>query len=225
MLINGVDILAQKPATRLKTEEGVNGHLRMVWELDKGGELVLHFAVPEDGYAIYARIEIVPGKLSVNSIQLRLGCYPGGYGPAYKLPSHRWVATAKGERDVPQDFKVGAKNPYPEVPLEKGDDWIFYADKLQGDGSLGLLVRKEESPSGKVRMSNYGQATELNYPADTRQIHLAFYAFGTENLPSRQWFMSSLDRERAILAGIHQRSPVGIVPSNNPFDYRSRRKQ
>jgi len=201
--INGADIFAQKPAKHIEAKEGTNGYLRMAWELDKGGELILNFTVPEDGHAIYARVDIVPGELSIKDIQVRLNCYPGGFRPKYKLPSHRRVVTANGEWDVPQDFKPGPENPYPAAPFEKGAEWIFYADKLQSAGSLGLLIDKEECPSGRVRMSGYGQRTELNYPADTRQIHLAFYAFETENKTSREAFISSLDGERSVLTGIH----------------------
>ena len=203
VLINGADIFAQKPARQLETKEGSNGYLRMVWELDKGGELILNFTVPEDGHAIYARVDIVPGELSIKDIQVRLNCYPGGFGPKYKQPSHRRVVTAKGKWEVPPDFKPSPEKPFPEAPFEKGAEWIFYADKLQSAGSLGLLIDKEECPSGRVRMSGYGQRTELNYPADTRQIHLAFYAFETENKTSREAFISSLDGERSVLTGIH----------------------
>jgi hypothetical protein len=202
VLINGADVFAQKPATRIETGDGDSHRVRMVWELDNGGELALNFALPEDGHAIYARLEIVPGKLLVKSIQLHLSCYPGGFGPAYKLPSYRCVATSKGEWSIPPDFKADLKNPYPKPPFQEGEDWIFYTDKLQSAGSLGLLLRKEQRPSGDVNMSNYGQGTELNYPAGTRQIDLAFFAFDTENLPSRQWFMSNLDRERAQLTSV-----------------------
>lgn len=199
VLINGVDIFAQKPARQLEAKEGANGYLRMAWELDKGGELILNFTVPEDGHAIYARADIVPGELSIKVIQVGLNCYPGGFGPLYQQPSLRQVVTAKGEWEAPQDFKPGPGKPFPEALFEKGAEWIFYADKLESKGSLGLLVIKEESPSGKVQMSNYGQHTELNYPADTRQIHLAFYAFETENAHALKSFISSLDRERAAL--------------------------
>lgn len=202
VLINGADIFAQKPAKQLEAKEGANGYLRMAWELDKGRELIMNFTVPEDGHAICARVEIAPGELSVTNIQVRLSCYPGGFGPAYGGLSHRWVVTANGEREVPKDFKPGPENPYPETPFKKGEDWIFYADKLQGKGSLGLLVKKEEWPSGKIWMSSYVQTTELNYPADTRRIHLAFYAFETENTYALKAFISSLDRERTALKGL-----------------------
>lgn len=197
--INGADIMAAKPAKLTGAEEGEEGRLRMVWELEEGGELALNFTVPESGQAIYSRIEIVPGDLFIRDIEIRLTCYPGGFAPAHRLPSHRWVVTSNGEWDIPHGY-AGTN---PEVPIEKGMDWIFYADKLQSKGSLGLLVNVEEGPYGKVRMSSYGQITELVYPRETRHIHLAFYAFETENPVSMQSFKTSLEAERKKLKNIH----------------------
>ena len=202
ILINGADIFAQKPAKQLEAREGTNGCLRLVWELEKKGELILNILIPDDGRAIYVRLDIIPSELSIETVQVKSGCYPGGFGPGHKLPSHRWIVTANGEWGVPRDFKPSPENPYPETPFGKGEEWIFYADKLQSKGSLALLVDRDEKPSGKVRMSNYGQSTELNYPADTRQIHLAFYAFETENGYALKTFMSSLERERAVLKSL-----------------------
>jgi len=57
---------------------------------------------------------------------------------------------------------------------------------------VGLLSGRKKS----FRQSPHEQlwtvyGTQLS--ADTRRIHLAFYAFETKNLPSRKCFMSSLD--------------------------------
>jgi hypothetical protein len=202
VLLNGVDVFAQQPAKHMEAREGDNGSLRLAWDLENRGELHLDFIVPEDAHAIYARIEIVPPELLVANIQLRLYCYPGGFGPAYRQPSHRSVATARGQWDVPRDFKADAKHLYPKVPLENGDDWVFYADKLASEGALGLLIDKAEGASGNIAMSNYGQTTEIHYPVAARQVHLALYAFETINERSRECFLSSLDRERRQLTSI-----------------------
>jgi len=197
VLVNGSDVMATKPARLAEAKGNDNGYLRIVWELDNGGELALNFTVAEGGEAIYSRIDVVPGDLSISDLTISLTCYPGGFGPAYKLPSHRWVVTSSGEWDIPQDYK----GTFPQAPVEKGEDWIFYADKLQSRGSLGLLFDKAEVESGKVYMSSYGQSTQLKYPPGTRHIHLAFYAFEMENQTSLQSFRSSLEIERSLLKG------------------------
>jgi len=195
VLINGADVIAAKPASQIKIQEGDYGRLRLAWE-DEDGKLVLNFTVPDDGHAIYACIEIIPTKLSIQSIELQLGCFPGGYEPAYNLPSERWVAMASGQWRVPKGFKPSENNPFPKASLAKGDEWIFYADALKDEGSLGLLLLREESPSGTIQLTNYGQRTELKYPANTRQIHLAFYAFDTATQYSHDWLVSSVSRLR-----------------------------
>jgi len=190
VFINGKDIFKERAATRMESKEGKNGYLRFIWKLEKTRSLILNITVPADGQAIYAEIELALPGLMVDSIQVRLNCYPGGYAPFYKLPSHRWVVTAKNEAEVPKDF------------VKTSENNLFYADKLQSKGSLGLLVLPEEKPSGEIRMSNYGQATILNYPVEIRKIHLGFYAFGLSNEAAKKLFLSSLTRELNTLRNI-----------------------
>jgi len=202
VIINGEDIFAAKTADAVAWKEGENGYLHFVWKLKQGGEVALNITVPQDGLALYARVDFAPGNLKADSLQVRLTCYPGGYGPAYKLPSHRWVVTAKNEAEVPKDFKREGGKEYPRVRLTSGQRWIFYADKLVSGGSLGLLMLPEEKPSGEVRMSNYGQSTILNYPPRTRRLHLGFYAFGLENQAAKKLFLNSLSEELRTLRSI-----------------------
>ncbi len=197
--INGADIMAAKPAKIAEANEGKEGRLRMIWEMEKNGELVLNFIIPESGQAIYSRIDIVPGNLSIKDIELRLTCYPGGFAPAHRLPSHRWIVTSDGEWDIPHGY-TGTN---PEVAIDKGIDWIFYADKLQSKGSLGLLLNAEEGFRGRVRIGSYAQSTEITYPQETRHIRLAFFAFETENHVSMKAFKAAIESERKILKNIH----------------------
>jgi len=202
IIINGNDIMAQKTADVAEYKEAENGYLRFIWKLQAGGTVTLNISVPGDGTAIYARVDLVPGGLKIDSFQMRLTCYPGGFAPAYGIPSHRWVMTAKYEEDIPKDFKKEEGKDFPRIPVTADDVWIFYADKLQSSGSLGLVFLPEEKPSGQVKMSSYGQSTELDYPPDTRQIHLAFYAFGLENRAARKLLLDSLDEELEVLRSI-----------------------
>ena len=202
IIINGRDIMAERTADVVEHKEGENGYLRFVWKLEAGGTVTLNITVPGDGTAIYARVDLAPGGLKIDSFQMRLTCYPGGFSPAYGIPSHRWVMTAKNEEDIPKDFKKEEGKDYPRIPVTADEVWIFYADKLQSSGSLGLVFLPEEKPSGQVRMSSYGQSTELNYPPDTRQVHLAFYAFGIGNEAAKKLLVDSLAEELEILRSI-----------------------
>jgi len=202
LLVNDRDIFAAAPTDLIETEEGSNGHLSFIWELEKEGRVSLNITVPEDGHAVFARLDLSLPGIDVNSVQVRLNCYPGGYGPACKLPSHRWAFTAGQSSDVPNDFKASADNPYPVLPVTVDNDWVFYADKLQSKGSLALLLNRQEGANGVVRMSNYCQVTVLDYPVESRRIHLGFYAFDIENEAAAKLFASSLDKEREVLESI-----------------------
>jgi len=145
-----VDVFSQKPAKHIEAKEGDNSSLRMAWDLDKGGELALNFTVPEDGHAIYAAWRSFPRKLTITGIQLQLFCYPGGFGPGYKLAPTAGSQPPKANGRIPPDFKGRHEESVSRSAVwKKGEDWMFYADKLRSDGSLGLLVRKEENPFGK----------------------------------------------------------------------------
>ena len=200
VLLDGEDVLARRPADRVEAQEGANGHVRFAWEMENGRRLTLSFTVPKDGRAVFARVDIEPGSSPLKGTELKLTCYPGGFGPAYKQPSHRYVKTARASADVPRDFARSEDSPFPVVPLPAGEEWVFYGDKLQSRGSVALLVSREEAPEGQVRLSNYGVSTSLVYPATARRVHLAFFAYSIENGPAEKAFLAGLARERAALA-------------------------
>ena len=202
VVLDGKDVLAQRPADRIEAQEGANGRLRFAWELENDRRLMLSFTVPKDGRAVFARVEIEPGSSPLKGVELRLTCYPGGFGPAYKQPSHRYVRTARAFGDVPRDFERSEENPFPVVPLPAGEEWVFYGDRLRSKGSLALLVDRGEKRSGQVNLSSYGVSTSLVYPEDTRRMHLAFFAYSIENGPAEKAFLAGLARERAALTSI-----------------------
>ena len=202
VLLDGKDIFAERRATRIETQESANGHVRLVWELENNRRIVLTFTVPKDGRAVFARVDIDPGTSPTKRIELKLNCYPGGYGPAYKQPSHRYVKTAKASGEVPRDFERTPAKGFPVVPFSAGEEWILYGDKLASSGSLGLLVNRAENPSGQVSLSSYGVVTSLVYPQDAHHIHLAFFAYSLENEPAQKAFLAELDKERTALITI-----------------------
>jgi len=202
VILDGQDVFAARPATRCEAREGEYGHVRLVWELGQGRCLTLHFTVPEDGRAVFARLDLEPGAQPVGRVEVRLTCYPGGFGPAYGQPSHRWAKTAQGAGEVPRDFKPAAENAFPVVPIAGDDDYVLYGDRLCSSSCLGLLLRREEHASGQVNLSNYGVATSLIYPPDTRRVHLAFFASSLETGPAERAFLAGLDTERRTLQSI-----------------------
>ena len=211
ILINGQDIMQARPAKLAEATEGDPGRLRLVWDLTGGGELRMNFAVPDGGAGVYARIELAPAAPPVTSFQVRLTCYPGGFGPAYGHPSHRWALTAKGEAGVPKDFVQTADRPFPVLPLPAGESWVFYADKLQSRGSLGLVLLPEEQAAGEVRLSSYGVSTVLTYPPNARKLHLGFLAFDTANATAQQAFVASVAQEQRALRIVTTSPPENVA--------------
>ena len=139
---------------------------------------------------------MAPDIPPVTSFQVRLTCYPGGFGPAHGQPSHRWVLMAKGEAGVPKDFVQTADNPFPVLPLPADESWVFYTDKLQSRGSLGLVLLPEERAAGEIRLSSYGVSTVLTCPPNARTVHLGFLAFDTANAAAQQAFVASVAQEQ-----------------------------
>ena len=127
---------------------------------------------------------------------MHLTGYPGGFGPAYGLPSHRCVQTAGASAQVPRDY---AAKEFPKVPFPTEDAWAFTSDRIENRGSLGLVALPEEKPAGEIRASNYGVATVLTYPPDTRRVRLGFYAFEVTNDAALALLLVGLALERAAL--------------------------
>jgi len=196
VLVNGRDVLAAQPATAVEWREGESGFLRLVWEFGEGTSLSLSVLVRPDGDGIYLRAELSPPGVPVDALQVQLTGYPGGYGPAYGLPSHRFVVTAQQEGDVPADYTGKA---FPKLPFTAGESWAYYADRLADTGSLGLVVLPAEKPSGEVRLSSYGIQTVLCYPPGTRDVHLGLHAYTIVNSSARQLFSEAVPADLEAL--------------------------
>ena len=208
--IGGKDVMAQKTAAKIESKSDRQGYLRFTWDLEKGNRLTLSFVVSEDGHVVYALVDVSgpsAAGLATNSLAIHLTGYPGGYGTAYKSPSHRTVQTAKGQGEVPDDYM---SKEYPVVPITPGEYWVFYADKLMRTGALGLVFVPSERLEGKVHMSNYGVGTTLQYPAGATSCALAFFAYDVETEAAFRDFSRAVDRELAAL------KTMRFWPEENP---------
>jgi hypothetical protein len=66
----------------------------------------------------------------------------------------------------------------------------------------GLLTLSEDQATGEIRLSTYGVATILNYPAGARRIRLGFYAFEITNDAAQTAFRGALDSETHVLRSL-----------------------
>lgn len=199
VMIDRKDVMAQKTASSVEFRSDQQGYLRFTWELPEGNRMALSFVVPEDGHAVYARVGVsgpAAASLVAESLDIQLNGYPGGFAPAYKFPSHRWVQTAKAGNEVPPDH---AGNKFPSVAITAGESWVFYADKLVRSGSLGLVFVPSEQPAGEVKMSNYGQHTSLRYPPKTTSCRLAFFAYDLDLDAAKELFSTTAGKELSAL--------------------------
>lgn len=199
ILLDRKDVIARQTASRIESRSDQWGYLRFTWELDDGNQLQLSFAVPDDGHAIYARVDLQgpsAAKTFDDSLDLQMTCYPGGFGPFYNQPSHRCVQTAKARNEVPQDH---AGNEFPSVPVTVGESWVFYADKLARSESLGLVFVPSEKLTGEVKMSGYGQNTTLHYPPQTTSCRMAFFAYELDMDEAWETFSKMDGKELATL--------------------------
>ena len=125
VLVNKRDIMSEQPANRIEFNEGANGYLRLIWDFEEQRSLALDFMVPGDGHAVFVCIALTLPGMSVESVEVVLACYPGGFGPLYNLPSHRFVVSPQSTAEVPGDFKVSTDNPFPTITLQPSDNWVY----------------------------------------------------------------------------------------------------
>jgi hypothetical protein len=200
VLVNGHDIMAAAPATRVESKEGPNGYLRFIWEFNENRKLALNFLVPDDGHAIFLRVDLTLPGMAVESIKVSLHGYPGGFGPAHGIPSHRYAYTSQGAAgEVPPDFKPSEAQPYPALPLTPADTWVFYGDKHEKKGALGLLLPADALEGGAVKLSNYGVTTSLDYPLEARKLYIGLYAYEQTNEAAEATFKERVVADREFM--------------------------
>ncbi len=200
VLVNGHDIMAAAPATRIESKEGPSGYLRFIWEFNENRKLALNFLVPDDGHAIFLRVDLALPGMAVESVKITLDTYPGGFGPAYKLPSHRYVVTSLGATaEVPVGFEPTEANPFPKLSIAPAEGWVFYGDKHENKGSLGLLLPPDAIETGEIRLSSYAVMSTLQYPLEARKMHLGFYAFPQTNDAAEAVLKERIDADRGLM--------------------------
>lgn len=198
-LNNTFDVLTTKPA-KVTTVGGKNGNIEFVWDFKKNSKVTMQLVIPPEGNRVYARIsfDVPPEDMKVNSIKITLVSYPGGFGPAYKLPSHRAFLLSDGNTG---EIKPGEKQVLRGI-IPNEDPWMFTYDKLQKKGSLGLLLEKNAQSKYEYALGSYGTSYTLTYPGATKTVNLGFYAFETINDSAMQNFKKRIGSDRTEMTAI-----------------------
>lgn len=191
VMIDKTDIMQLSPA-KVTHREDEAGHLTMVWDMKNGRSLTLDFYVFPENDRIYVRGTLKLPGLPVENVQVRLRCFPGGFGPAYNIPSNRYF---KADCNVSGEAFARAEKKTLKMKLDPNGKWIFLADRLQKKGSVALLFDPNEEGNFMLSHSYYGSTIELNYPGDVRTFHLALYAHEIQNDPAFAKFMARIEKD------------------------------
>ncbi len=189
--VNNFDIMQATPAV-VSHREDEAGHLTMVWDMKNGRSLTLDFYVFPENDRIYVRGTLKLPGMAVENVQVRLRCYPGGFGPAFNIPSNCYFIS---DYNVSGEAFAKTEKKTLTVDLNPKAKWIFLADRLQKKGSVALLFAPNEEGKFTLRHSYYGSTLTLNYPGDVRTFHLAFYAYEIENDSAFAKFKARINKD------------------------------
>ena len=184
VLLEGRDIVGAYAADAVDVREGFGvTRLRFAWKLPKA-DVAIHVAVVNRRAEAFVEVTVHP-HATLKSVGVNLLCYPGGYGPAYGIPSRRVARTAQTQVSVATGQKSRT------FTLGPGCPWVWYADHecqdrgLHSGGSVALVLLPKDRAAGEVHVSNYGVSTRLRYPGTQSRVRLGLTAYPGPN--PRAW--------------------------------------
>ena len=198
VFINNVDVMAKSPA-EVKFADGEQGVLTLTWDLGSKRSLALDFRVMPENNRVYCQIRMELPGMNVKSIRVNLRGYPGGYAPAYKLPSERYGVADK-------DIKCPmVKNKVMNYALSPEGQWAFSGDKIAKNGAIAAIFDPVGS-QGKATMkiSYYEGGFSLTYPGTVRKINLGLYAFTQQNDAAFSAFRSRVAKDMKEIKAIYK---------------------
>jgi len=152
-------------------ESGERAVLDMVWEAEQADVRVRFLGLPGNDY-LPCEITIDP-KQEITKIQLSLRCYPSYFTSWNKRDGARRIQTPSTL------IEQGEK---PTLPAAE-NWWAVYYDEVfdvakgEGSGPCALLTPPGEASDIYFEVGSYAVSTRIEYPADTRTIHLAVWDF------------------------------------------------
>ena len=198
--IDGKDIIAEQDANEISWQDGGKiGRWCGLWKTDKKAEVFVRIAVVDGVDAALVEVEVKGGSTD-DSIELALTCYPGGFGPAYGIPSLRSVEV-KG-----QTVEVGAGQDARVLQILADASEVFYCDRfyeksgVYSNGACGLYFLTKMIASGSVTVSSYGVITNLRLRKGegTARFALTGYSDIPNRLARRQFFESRSETKKLL---------------------------
>lgn len=168
LLVNGQPVLASNKAEMAVLGQGQKGIVNLAWKHDMADVSMRIVAADQDD-KLMCEISLEP-KTQVNTIELRLMCYPYYYydmADPEKKASDRWIATATRSAQHDATIKLG-----PE------ETWVYYYDgRITFGGPAALMLQPVEGTKTRVDVWQSSVMTSIAYPAGTKKIRFALWEF------------------------------------------------
>lgn len=194
--IDGDEVVARLAADRVEWKSGPDGaRWRALWNTEKG-VFTVTVAVLDRSTAGLVQIAC---EGTAKEIELGLTCYPGGFGPAYGIPSIRSVRA--GQETV--QVVTGDENKTLTIPADT--EGVFYCDrwpdfqKVEGKGACGLVFIGEQVVAKTVLVSSYGVITTLKLRPEIKSAVLALTEYELPNPTAAERFAGEQARLRELL--------------------------
>jgi len=174
--LNGRDLGTTPLESMRVTETGRRAIVDYVWDAPEARVRVRFLARAGDT-KLFTEIAWEP-KVALQSVRLRLTCYPSFFTAWHRREGNRTVQTPA------HTFHQGET-----ADLDPQQDWwLVYYDTVfdpargEGRGPCALLFRPEEIAGGQVKVGSYPVHTTLTVRPEVRWVHLLFWDFtGRDN--------------------------------------------
>ncbi len=199
VLVNGSEATTRAQRDMRVLEDGPRGSFQTVWshpDAEVGLRLVLRPGSNHvDGLLVWRPRE----GATVDSVALRLTCYPSFFTAAQHRKGERHCATPRTDQAETSTLEL--------VPAE--DPWLYYYDAVfdtargEGSGPCAALFDPVGVAAGRVRIGDYAVVTEVDLTPAAGSARLAFYDFtGHTNAEAEAYLrdrgQSDLDDLRAL---------------------------
>jgi len=192
------------PLTDMRvTETGNRGACHMVWDTPDAVARVQFLLEPgSDHLLTQLGWTTKPGR-AVNSVKVRLTCYPSYFTAAHNRKGDRTLTTPRTTAHETARVKL--------VPTR--DTYLLYTDgvfdvaKGEGDGPCAMLFLPEEIAAGNVRVTGYPVQTVLEAAPGIHRLRFAFWDFtGKTNADARAYMTAHAVQVRQHLREVDFRS-------------------
>ncbi|OIO97268.1 MAG: hypothetical protein AUJ92_03985 [Armatimonadetes bacterium CG2_30_59_28] len=224
VLADGMDLhRASSNWSSIRTlSQGEKGLVEAVLDHPKA-TVVIRFALLPGQEEIDCLIHLQP-KAAVESMEVRMSCYPAFFTAWNKRRGDRWAATPVRSIEEPRepDLNMDAKewkHVVQQTDLDPPKEWwVFYYDKHfnspagKGSGVCGLVVNAVELARSRLEVSDYEIGTTLIARSCSSPLHFSLWQRNVQDYeaPLKE-FSSIAEDTNKRLSDRHLFSPSSLV--------------